>query len=689
MKKLILFLLSITVACGISLFCACGGGDDGDKGNGGTTVVPDDDKKPGDDKNDPEVTLSDFTGITFTDKEVTYDGNEHAITVSGTVPEGADVVYTNNKGTNAGEYNASVTISKDNYNSLTLNAKLTIAKASFTGITFTGDEVTYDGSEHAITVSGTVPEGADVVYTNNKGTNAGEYNASVTISKDNYNSLTLNAKLTIKKAKFAGIIFKDKITVSTGTVHSLEVEGELPEGTTVKYENNDQKDAGEYTVKATVTNPNYEDLVLEAKLKIISIPAVAKDIVTSLLNKPDPWSFLPEALSESEMAYNSAPVSDFTSFVNVSAIGDRIIGKQLHVLYEGLIDTATALGFVDTAFAVIDAIAGVYQTFINDNPENYASFTGEAAGFKLSITLDGDKSEIILGNSAVSMELTYDKSSGTRIGRIQLTDGIAVKYQSGEDSLKIAVKATVAGVGNLKQIEFVREDDGVAGYLYEYTGTATKNLKTSAVIVSDANYTRIMSNKRETDDLVIKGYEEVYSSKTGKYIGGEVRETVKSVNFDTLWFMLNDVSGFNTVKVSSEQNELNADTVYVNGASAAFVAKKVGGLSLKTASRRYDIEMKEVWYVVAVKDGDKVKYDTVKNTIPMLFVQIEQTDSFGSDVKKENSNEFAAEPALPDYTAVNGGYEAMQALFDTIKELVTYEEIDSFIGEKNSFTDNK
>ncbi|MDE6059067.1 MAG: hypothetical protein K2G44_03400, partial [Clostridia bacterium] len=56
-------------------------------------------------------TEKDITGVTFEDKTVIYDGAEHEITVSGTLPEGVSVSYTGNKGTNVGVYNATATLS--------------------------------------------------------------------------------------------------------------------------------------------------------------------------------------------------------------------------------------------------------------------------------------------------------------------------------------------------------------------------------------------------------------------------------------------------------------------------------------------------------------------------------------------------------------------------------------------------
>lgn len=558
---------------------------------------------------------------------------------------------------------------------------------SFTGISLNDKTVTYDGTEHELKINGTVPEGTKVEYTDNKGTNAGVYNATAKLTKDGYNPLTLTAKFTINKATFTGITFVDGTFVATGSAHTIEITGELPEPeiTKVTYTNNSASQAGEYKAKATITNPNYETLTLNAVLTVKSLANVAADVLNMLLDKPDPWSFLPETFSQENMAYTALPVNDFTSFVNVSSIGYKIIGKQFNVLYEGLTDTATLLGYIDNVTSVGATIASLYQTYINNNPDDYAQFSGEAGGFKFRITLDGEKSELLAGNSTVSLELTYDKDTQLRTGRIQLSSGMVLRYQSGADYMKLAVEATIAGVGNLKQIEFARTNGTVAGYLYEYTGTENNNLKTSAVITSNTTKTMITSNKRETDDLKTNYYEEVYDSKTGKYIGGEVNETVSSVEYNTLWFMLDDVSGFNTVKVETDQNKLNADTVYLNGSSTAISTKSVGITGgLKATSRRYDIEMKDVRYVVATTEDGKTKYDTVKCSVPMLFVQVEQTSTFGADFKEKNEY-MATTPALPSFTAVTQDYEMNAELFITIKENVAYSDIITYLGSKNPY----
>ena len=561
----------------------------------------------------------------------------------------------------------------------------------FTGITFANKTVTYDGTEHTITVTGTLPDGAQVAYTNNAGTNAGTYDATATLTADNYETLTLRAVLTVQKATFTGITFENDTVIFDNKEHSLAVQGELPQGTAVRYENNGKTAAGEYTVKAILENPNYETLTLTATLYIRSLPD-AKAIIDKLLTRPDAWSFMPEVFAPANMAHTALPQTDFASdFVSVETIEKRAIGKQMNVVYDILNKTQSVLSKADIVFAAGETIAAAYQTFINNNPDDYTEFSGSVtiAGipFSMKIALQDDASVLLLGNETVSVELRADSEQNINIGRIGAA-GAALKYQATDASLKLALDIEISDAKVAQSLEFVREEDAVAGYVYEYYGVGSAAIKTTALISSNDTYTVITGNKRETDDLLIEAYEEVYSSTTGNMIGAEVTETVKvvmdkTVDFDTLWFPLADVQGFTNVKVLDETNGLNADTVFVNGSATAFETKNIGGIGLDTGSRRYDIEMKEVWYIVRQTDGEEVTYTKEKALIPMLFVQNKSLEDFADDVTEKNDSVTNA--ALPDTAPVTGPFTAMQDSYLALKELVTYDEIKDFIGEEDAF----
>ena len=75
-----------------------------------------------------------MSGITFEDKTVTYDGNEHELLIEGTLPEGVTVTYENNKLTEVRSIKATAifTHNNPNYNEIpNMTATLTIEEEKF------------------------------------------------------------------------------------------------------------------------------------------------------------------------------------------------------------------------------------------------------------------------------------------------------------------------------------------------------------------------------------------------------------------------------------------------------------------------------------------------------------------------------------------------------------------------------
>ncbi len=163
----------------------------------------------------------------------------------------------------------------------------------FTGITFTDATYTYDGTEHQLLITGNLPQGASVKYTANKATNAGVYNAVAVVSAQGYKTLTLNATLTVNKATFKGLSFASRSFVANGKEHAITIAGELPAGSSVAYTDNTATEAGVYNAKAVITNPNYQTLTLNATLTVKSVAGIALGAVKEILERHDPWSFLP------------------------------------------------------------------------------------------------------------------------------------------------------------------------------------------------------------------------------------------------------------------------------------------------------------------------------------------------------------------------------------------------------------
>ena len=208
-------------------------------------------------------------GIKFEDVTVTYDGRNHASDLKVTGVNSRNVSINVKNAVNAGTYNATATVTVDNYKPATLNATLTINKKDVTVTANNkqieyGTTVTLDGTNTALVgrdrvnvtyaVEGTTPINELVV---------GTYNIIPTVTNEsslnNYNIIKVNGTLTVTSAAVS-LQFNDVTATYDGESHSLAVEGILPLGVTVAYEYNNETtnsfakvDAGTYNVTAKFT----------------------------------------------------------------------------------------------------------------------------------------------------------------------------------------------------------------------------------------------------------------------------------------------------------------------------------------------------------------------------------------------------------------------------------------------------
>lgn len=406
-----------------------------------------------------------------------------------------------------------------------------------------------------------------------------------------------------------------------------------------------------------------------------NLKGMALSIVEKFQNaRLNVWQFLPEALSLENMESQAAP--DFSTFVQTSEIGNKFIGKQLNVVYDVLSRTETFAKYVENVIAAQDVIVDLYQEFINSHPDDSASFEKTTEHFDFKIELTETTNTLLVRFTTAAVELGYQKDTGESTVRVQLSDGNVIKYQTNQTHFEAALD--IMNVAKW-QVEFDENDDGSAdGALYEFFGTKDHYLKTVARIHTDREMTYVLADKRESDDLKIEGYLEAYSSKSGEYLGAEVRETVKLFDYDTLWLPLSDISGIMSVKKVDEQNVLNADTIYINGNTDPIKTKNV---SLTKPSRRYDIEFKEVWLVVRDAEGN---LERQKTEIPMLFVQAEIYETLVEDF--EEKNDVAIEVLHgATHAAVQDAYALEVENYIEMKANATVDEIDAYIGVKNSF----
>ena len=225
-------------------------------------------------------------GLSFPSASFEYDGAPKSLSVFGNLPSGITVEYEGNGVVEVGEYTvtASFVIENENYYPIEdMQATLTITEATehepsvdLSGISFEGATYTYDGEEKSLAISGTLPEGVTVEYTNNGKTDAGSYvvEADFFYEGVELTEQSMRAKLVIEKATvdLSGISFEGATVIFDGEAHSLKIEGTLPDFVTVEYINNAQTLPGTYTVTAKLdAGKNYVTPAdMQATLKILS-----------------------------------------------------------------------------------------------------------------------------------------------------------------------------------------------------------------------------------------------------------------------------------------------------------------------------------------------------------------------------------------------------------------------------------
>lgn len=93
------------------------------------------------------------SSIKLEDQSFTYDGTEKNLRVTGNLPEGAEVTYSDPR-TDAGTYDVTATITCPGYATKTLTAKMTINPVDLTVTGMTAQNKEYDGTTNAVITGG-------------------------------------------------------------------------------------------------------------------------------------------------------------------------------------------------------------------------------------------------------------------------------------------------------------------------------------------------------------------------------------------------------------------------------------------------------------------------------------------------------------------------------------------------------
>ena len=200
------------------------------------------------------------------EKILTYNGSPQTIHIK----ESPLYTITGNTQTNAGNYSITISL-KDKENHVWADGSFddhtidfTIKKATFDTSTFdfVNKTVEYNKEVQRIEITGTLPKGLSVTYTNNEGTIVGEYHATASFVYDtnNYNDVSSKSailKITKRHIPFPEIINEGKVYIYDGSLQTFE----LSESEYYKIEGNKQTIAGIHTVTVSLfdTNNTYWD----------------------------------------------------------------------------------------------------------------------------------------------------------------------------------------------------------------------------------------------------------------------------------------------------------------------------------------------------------------------------------------------------------------------------------------------
>lgn len=280
----------------------------------------------------------DMSSVVFEDVEDVYNGTEYGVFALN-LPKGVSVEYyiedeKTNARVDAGNYTVVAKFSGDikNYESIDdMTASLKINKATYnmSGVKFENKSSVYDGHEVEVKLNdeSLLPSGVSVIYSNNKHIDAGEYTAVAKfIISDSRNfeqieDMTAIISIAKNNFKLSDIEFFGDIVQYDGTVHSLEVKGQLPNGVEVEYENNNQVNSGTYTVIAKFihSNQNYNEIEdMSAVLQINKIDAdisnVAIDDSKDYEYQGDKEVFAPTGLKDGQVEV------DYYSFYKIGEV---------------------------------------------------------------------------------------------------------------------------------------------------------------------------------------------------------------------------------------------------------------------------------------------------------------------------------------------------------------------------------
>lgn len=344
--------------------------------------------------------------LIFEDITVPYDGKVHGILLEGELPVGVTFEYINNFQTEVGQYLVTVKFNVPNYRNLTATLTITKADIDMSSVHFYGETFLYDGKVHTIEISGELPAGVRVSYENNSIRDVGSQLAVAkfeVLDTKHYNEIPdMYAEIIVIESGLTGISFRDKTVVYDGTPHSIFIQGELPTGVTVSYENNGNINAGRYEVIAHFQDSTGNFSSLE-DMKAVLIIEKASFAQNGIIFKDATYTY--DKNQHAIMLY----CDDLPSEIEVKYENNFQTDAGVYVVTASFIDKNENYNPVKP----VQAVLTIERARINLDHIIFENEYYEYDGFMHTLVIHGELPE--------EVQVVYSPNTLTKLGRIEVT----------------------------------------------------------------------------------------------------------------------------------------------------------------------------------------------------------------------------------------------------------------------------
>lgn len=251
-----------------------------------------------------KITVETLQNLEFKDATIEYDGELHSIFIENIYEEqGVTIKYKNNKKSMPGEYVVKATITFEELKvekeaKMTITKKKSVLSAEAEQTFYMNDGVDFkyelNNDDQPVIIKN---ELGMIIDANTIG-RPGTYNLELYAlgSKTHEESNHVNVKVVVLKSKY-DINFASKEVVADGTEKKVEIEGTLPSGYTVEYENNTGTEAGKYYATASIKDASGK--VVETHNAVLNIEVPENEEFAEFLDE-----FFVAYLEEDQLSVN-------------------------------------------------------------------------------------------------------------------------------------------------------------------------------------------------------------------------------------------------------------------------------------------------------------------------------------------------------------------------------------------------